>query len=194
MELDDFKATWQSNQFITEAKEMSEIHKMIQKTMITILGRLKKRYGNLVTSSLISSIAFVLFFYTISDEFRESPAGLVLGVVMILSITGFAWSRYRQFTSLDYASTLNNSLQALVGQLKRNLAQEQVLVIGAAIIVLVVPRLFNGRGFPDLLQPDIAIGLILAIIFAGTALFFIRRSYQRDIKELQSLLAQLAGE
>jgi hypothetical protein len=194
MELDDFKSTWQSNQFITEIKDMTEIHKIIQKNMATIMGRITKRYGRLITSTLIGTLLFVIFFYTISDGFRESPTGLIMGVLFMLSITGFAWIRYQQLASLDYAASLNQRLQDLVAQRKRNQAQDQVFVVGVMLTVLVLPRLFNGRGFSNLAQPDVAIALVIGIVFVVAILALIRRSYQQDIDELQGLLGQLAGE
>ena len=194
MELDDFKSTWQSNLFITEVKEMNDIHKMIQQDMTTLMGRISKRYGRLLTSTLIGTILFILFFYTISDGFRESPMGLVVGVLFMLSVTTLAWNRYQQLLTLDYGANLNERLHGLMAQRRRSQIVEQAFVIGGAIIILVVPRLFNGRGFPDLTQPDIAISIVIAIVFVIGILFLIRRNHQRDIDALQTLLAQLVGD
>lgn len=194
MELDDFKSTWQSNLFITEVKEMTEIHKIIQQNVASIMGRISKRYSHLITSTLVGTVLFVVFFYTISDGFRESPTGLIAGVLFMLSITGLAWSRYQQLLSLDYAASLHERLQGLIAQRQRSRTVEQAFVIGGAVIILVVPRLFNGRGFPNLAQPDIALSLVIALAFAVGLLFLIRRNHQHDIDDLQTLLAQLVGE
>ena len=194
MELDDFKSTWQSNLFITEVKEMNEIHKMIQQNMTTIMGRITKRYSHVLTSSLIGTLLFVIFFYTISDGFRESPMGLVMGVLLMLSVVALAWNRYQQLLTLDYAANLNDRLQGLIAQRRHSRIVEQAFVMGGAIFILVVPRFFNGRGFPDLTQPDIAISLVIVIAFVIGILFLIRRTYQRDVDKLQTLLAQLVGE
>lgn len=194
MELEEFKSTWQSNLFITEVKEMTDIQKIIQQNATTILTQIAKRYSRLITSTLIGTILFVIFFYTISDGFRESPMGLIVGVVFMLSIAAFAWNRYQQLLALDYTSTLKDRLQGLIAQRRRSLTVEQAFVIVGAVTILVVPRLFNGRGWPNLTQPDIALGLVIAITFLLTILFLIRRHYQHDIETLQALLAQLIGE
>ena len=76
MDLDDFKTTWQSSAFLTEAKEMNDIQKMVQKNTAVLVGRIAQRYGRITTSSLIGAVAFIILFYTISDGFRESPMGL----------------------------------------------------------------------------------------------------------------------
>ena len=194
MELEDFKSTWQSNLFITEVKEMTDIQKIIQQNTAAILRQIAKRYSRLINSTLIGTVLFVIFFYTISDGFRESPMGLIAGVVFMLAIAAFAWNRYQQLLALDYASSLKDRLQGLIAQRRRSLTIEQAFVIVGAVTILVVPRLFNGRGWPNLAQPDIAIGVVIAIAFLVTILFLIRRHYQRDIDALQALLTQLVGE
>lgn len=193
-EFDEFKTIWQSNQFFTEEKEMNDIHKMIQKNTVTILGRIAKRYSHVITSSLIGTVLFVIFFYTISDGFRESPFGLVFGVVMMLSVTGIAWSRYQQLVALDYGSNLQERLRGLIAQRQRSLAVEQGIVIGAVSLMLGLSRLLNGRGFTALLQPDVLIGLALTLGFTVGLVYLIRHSYRSDIGELKILLNQLVAE
>lgn len=194
MNLDDFKSTWQADPFLMEEKEMTELHKMIHKNTSTILGRMGKRYQHVVTSSLVGAVAFLIFFYTISDGFREAPLGVVMGMILMLMVTGLAWRRYQQTMGQHHAATLKNRLQELVAQSKRNLFEEQALVIGLPLIFLILARVLNGRGFSGLGQPEVIVGLIITIIFIIGLLVVIRRSYQRDIAELESLLNNLVSE
>ena len=192
MELEDFKSTWQSNLFITEVKEMSDIHKIVQKNTASILAQILKRYQRLINSALIGTVLFVLFFYTISDGFRESPEGVVFGVLAMLSVVGLGWSRYQQLLSLDYTSNLKERLQGLITLRQRSQMIEQATVVILAAALFIVPRLFNGRGFAGLTQPDMVMGLVLALLSVAGFLYLIHRYHQRDINYLQSLLAQLA--
>ncbi len=194
MELDDFKTTWQSQLFITEVKEMTDIQKIIQQNMVTILERIMKRYRHMITSALIGTVLFILFFYAISDGFRESPLGLVVGVLLMISAAGFGWSRYQQLLALDYATSLKDRLQGLVAQRRRSRIVEQFIAILGASVIFVVPRLFNGRGFSNLTQPDMIMTLAIALLLLVGLLFLIYRYHQRDIDDLQKLLTQLSGE
>lgn len=193
MELDAFKSTWQSALFSTEEKAMSDIQTMIQQQSRTVFRRITRRYGRIVTSTLVAAVAFLIFFYTISDGYRESPGGLALGMIVILSFSMMGWLRYRQYMTLDMAVNLKRSLEMLIDQLMQNRRQEQLFVVGTAVLGVTVPRLINGRGFTNLLQADVLIALLLTAGLIGGILLLIRRSYQQDISELQSLLAQLTG-
>lgn len=170
---------------------MDDIERLIRGRSLALLGRISRRYGRVITSSLVGSAAFLLLFYAISDGFRESPAGLLLGLLWMLTVTGFAWRRYRQVTTFDHAAPLQEGLQALLAQRRRHLRVEQAFVVGATALALVVPRLFNGRGLPDLGQPDVALGLILMVVLPAAILLLIRRAHLGDIGALQQLLAQL---
>lgn len=194
MNLDDFKSTWQADPFLMEEKEMTEIHKMIHKNTVTILGRMGKRYQHVVTSSLIGAVFFLIFFYTISDGFRESPLGLVMGMVFMLAVTGLAWRRYQQTMGHHHAADLKSRLQELLAQSNRNLFEEQAFVIGLPLIFLILSRILNGRGFSGLDQPEVIIGLMVMAVTVVGLLYIIRRSYQRDIAELESLLHNLVSK
>lgn len=193
MNLDDFKETWQTNIFITEEKDMHAIHTMIEQETNTLLGRLARRYGRVVTSSLIGAALFVIFFYTISDGFRESPVGVLLGLLLMLTVTAVAWRRYTQVANRATDAPLKAQLQQLLAQARRNLLEEQLLVVGLPLLFLIVSRMMNGRGTTGLLETGSLLGLGVMAVFTVGLLVVIRRRYHRDIKALEALLSQLNG-
>lgn len=194
MDLDDFKTTWQTNTFITEEKDMNAIHNIVQQQTDTLTSRITRRYGHIVTSSIIGAVAFVILFYTISDGFRESPAGVLMGILFMLTVTALAWRRYQQAAVQDYGTSLKQQLEMRIGQTRRNLWEEQLFVVGLPVTFLILSRLINGRNLTGLLEAGNLLGLGVMAAFTIGLLVIVRYRYRKDMAELQTLLNQLTHE
>ena len=194
MELDELKADWRKldTQKPLNPKSMEQINAMIAGKTNHVVASVKKKYENVLLSLMLSMLAVILLFPLLSDGFAYpgSVNGYVKGLFFYMLAVLFAWLNYRNLNDTRWGDDLRTRLVQLIGKLQRNKRIDGAFIVVMFAGVLLAGRFVMGKGLTGILKPDVVAGGVLSVVLVVGLLFYVTRSYNRRIRELEQYLSE----
>jgi hypothetical protein len=193
MELDDFKAKWQSDNkkyLELNKKSMEQLQVTLNGKTSHVIESLKKNFEKVITIMMGGMLLSILIFPLISDGFNYpgSIYGFVKLLLVYLILIMFYWTRFKSINNLVLNDNIKERIEQLIKLFKRNMKVEIFFVLFFYIAAIVLGRFVYGKGLNDLDDTGFLVSVPLSVLFTGLMVYFIVRKYKSRIKELEVYL------